>query len=81
MMEEQKRMLKKFPNLPGELSSIDRRFEENQKYINTLRTLLLSNGKKHVDQKLIASGVSTPVGGIPDKVLKPLFANTKLRLL
>jgi two-component system chemotaxis response regulator CheB len=47
MMEEQKRMLQRFAPLPGELTSIDRRLEENQRYIDTLRNMLLFNGKKH----------------------------------
>jgi two-component system chemotaxis response regulator CheB len=45
MMEEQKRMLERFPRLPGESTSVTRRLDENQRYINNLRAMLLQNGK------------------------------------
>jgi two-component system chemotaxis response regulator CheB len=48
MMEEQKRMLQRFSPLSSEITSIDRRSEENQKYIDTLRSMLLSNGQKQM---------------------------------
>jgi two-component system chemotaxis response regulator CheB len=51
LMEEQKRMLQRFPQLPGEVSSIERRLEENQRYINTLRTILLNRGDGLSDNK------------------------------
>lgn len=44
MMEEQKRMLKRFPVLPGKRSSVEMRLEENQRYIDTLRYMLLNAG-------------------------------------
>ena len=47
MMEEQKRMLRRFPLLPGEHSSIQRRLDENQRYIDTLRSMLLKSGVPH----------------------------------
>lgn len=51
LMEEQKRMLQRFPKLPGEESSIERRLKENQRYIEILRTMLLSSGKIPVKGK------------------------------
>ncbi|TSD66428.1 chemotaxis protein CheB [Inquilinus sp. KBS0705] len=51
MMEEQKRMLQRFPRLPGEHSSVERRLGENQKYIDMLRNILLNGGNfsNHAD--------------------------------
>jgi two-component system chemotaxis response regulator CheB len=44
MMEEQKRMMQRFSTSPGENTSRDRRLEENQRYIDALRKMLLRNG-------------------------------------
>lgn len=42
LMEEQKRMLKRFPLTSVENTSVARRIEENERYIDILRSLLLS---------------------------------------
>ncbi|WP_345949457.1 chemotaxis protein CheB [Mucilaginibacter sp. PAMB04274] len=44
LMEEQKRMLLKFPLLPRESNSIQRRVKELEQYVQTLRAMLLKSG-------------------------------------
>jgi len=46
LLEEQKRMLKKFPLSTIESSTIGRRIEESQRYIDLLRSILLNEKKR-----------------------------------
>lgn len=58
LMEEQKRMLKRFPQLPGHVNSLERRLIENQRYIDTLRSMLLNAGKE------LPNATDTEVDGV-----------------